>query len=69
VTAASFRVTANGELAAILVAVLAVLGMVMRPGISDWTYATKKRSRRINGRLSLQMFLRDAWNTCGITRA
>jgi hypothetical protein len=41
----------------------------MRPGISDWTYATKKRSRRINGRLPLQMFLSDAWNTCGITRA
>jgi len=68
VTAASFRVTANGELAAILVAVLAVLGMVMRPGISDWTYAMKKRSR-INGPLPLQMFLNDAWNTCGITRA
>jgi hypothetical protein len=68
VTAASFRVTANGKLAAILVAVLAVLRDGYAPGISDWTYATKKRGR-INGPLPLQMFLNDAWNTCGITRA
>ena len=35
-------VTANGKLAAILVAVLAVLGMVLRPGISDWDLRNEK---------------------------